>query len=64
MADSNTNGKTRQERFIEWNPYAQSVAAALDNDQVPKQSDALLAIAFEISQVRTEIHFAAKGRSS
>jgi hypothetical protein len=65
VATENTE-QSRQERFLTWNPYAGSIIARLEEEADLLSNDQLvgLAIAFEISQLRTEIHFAAKGRRS
>jgi hypothetical protein len=55
---------TREQRFLTWNPYAKSLLTQGDDETPPtEETMAALAIAYEISQLRTEIHFAAKGRS-
>jgi hypothetical protein len=46
-------------RFAQWNPFA---ATALSHEQ-DDQCEALLAIAYEVSQLRATIHFASRGRS-
>lgn len=65
MADSNSNGESRQERFVKWNPYASELLNrdAEGLERMTTDAKAILALVFEVSQLRTEIHFAAKGRS-
>lgn len=59
MATQN-EGQSRQKRFETYNPYAARLTGGRHDAQVA----ALLAVAFEIDRLRTEIHFAGKGRSS
>jgi hypothetical protein len=62
---TNDNELSRQERFEKYNPYAASLgdlATVADADTIDARAH--LAVAFEISQLRTEIHFQGKGRSA
>jgi hypothetical protein len=57
---------SRQERFTTWNPYAGELHKRMQDDDDLLSNDQLsaLAIAFELAQLRTEVHFAGKGRQS
>lgn len=59
---NDTQQPSRQEKFETWNPYAARSEIATDANQ--RTNLAILATAYEIAQLRTEIHFAAKGRRS
>jgi hypothetical protein len=60
MDSSDSKQSDRLKRFEDYNPYANRITGDDLEDEILAQ----LAVAYEISQLRTEIHFASKrGRS-
>ena len=60
MAQQDDNLTTSQ-RFEKWNPYAEKAISAVDDSAFESANVyAQLAIAFALTQLRSEIHFAGK----
>ena len=57
------NGQDRAQKFARWNPYAALIGQRAEEELLSNDVLAQLAIAFEVSQLRAEIHFSRKGRS-
>jgi len=64
---ANAEGPSRQERFEQYNPYADRARHTYAGDDGNADTDilkeALLAVAFEVAQLRAEIRFG-RGRQS
>ena len=53
-------GLSRQDRFEKYNPYGSLASDQVGHDDHAAAIYADLAIAFEVAQLRTEIHFQGK----
>ena len=59
-----TDDRTPVEKFEDYNPYAEELRQLSVDGEVPSDQLGLLAIAFALDRVRSELHFGLKERSS